>query len=102
MNRDEMIGLIGELDVHRLQKRIDQVGYGPIPVALGDLFAAGCYFFKKGKPDLGQKLCSTALQAYGLDTSIVHRILRYVEENAEEMADLLNPHIEVPGWLFDE
>ena len=56
MHNNEIKSIIGELDLHRLQKKLDGAGYGPVPVALGDLFACGCYFIQQGKTELGLKL----------------------------------------------
>jgi len=37
MNNEEITQIIGELDLYRLQKNLDRAGFGPIPVAIGDL-----------------------------------------------------------------
>lgn len=102
MANDEIKRIIGELDLYRIQRDLIQAGYGPIPVAIGDLFAAGCYFIKEGKRALGYKLCRTALSAYDVDIALMDRILEQIEGNEQEMAGLLNPHCEVPSWLFDD
>lgn len=100
MKPKEITRIIGELDLHRLHKSLDEAGYGPIPVVIGDLFATGCYFIKVGKGDLGRKLCYSALRAYGVDEPLVQRVLSHVEDHPEGMAALLNPHVEVPSLLF--
>ena len=102
MSNEEIERIIGELDLHRLQRQLAGIGYGPMPVAIGDLFACGCYFIHQGRKTLGDKLCRTALSAYRVDPSLIERILRQVEGKELELATLLNPHLELPGWLFDE
>jgi len=97
---EEIKRLVGELDLHRLQKIVTQKGYGPVPVALGDLFAAGCYFIKQGNKTLGEKFCYTALSAYNVDHGVIRRIIDHLEGSEQEMAVLLNPHVEVPHGLF--
>lgn len=87
--------------LYRIQRDLIQAGFGPVPVVIGDLFAVGCYFIKEGKRDLGYKLCRTALSAYNIDMDLMDRILNRIENNEQEMAHLLNPHCEVPGWLFN-
>jgi hypothetical protein len=102
VTNDEIKRIIGELDLYRLQKDLIQAGYGPVPVVIGDLFAVGCYFIHLGKKALGHKLCQTALAAYDIDRALMNRITKRVEDSEVEMANLLNPHCEVPGWLFDD
>jgi hypothetical protein len=102
ISNEEIKKIIGELDEYRLQKDLIQAGYGPVPVVIGDLFAVGCYFIHLGKKTLGHKLCQTALAAYDIDITLMNRIIERVESNEEEMANLLNPHCEIPGWLFDD
>lgn len=102
ISNDEIKKIIGELDLYRLQKDLIQAGYGPVPVVIGDLFAVGCYFIRLGKKNLGHKLCQTALAAYDIDMALIDRIIKRVEGGEEEMANLLNPHCEIPGWLFDD
>ncbi len=100
MINEEIKRLVGELDLHRLQKKMTQEGYGPVPVTIGDLFAAGCYFIKKGNRTVGEKFCYTALSAYGVDHAVIRRIVAHIEGSEQEMATLLNPHAEVPYELF--
>jgi len=100
MANDEIKRIIGELDLYRLQKELAQAGYGPVPVVIGDLFAVGCYFIQAGKRNLGRKLCQSALAAYEIDGALIERIMKRVEGDEQEMSNLLNPHCEVPGWLF--
>lgn len=100
VTNDEIKRIIGELDLYRLQKDLIQAGYGPVPVVIGDLFAVGCYFINLGKKNLGHKLCQTALAAYNIDIDLINRIVKRIEGDEEEMANLLNPHCEIPGWLF--
>ncbi|WP_366921791.1 hypothetical protein MFMK1_002207 [Metallumcola ferriviriculae] len=73
-----------------------------MPVAIGDLFACGCYFVQQGKRELGYKLCYTALSVYKIDSGLIERIINLIEGEEYEIAQLLNPHVEVPGWLFNE
>ncbi len=101
MKNDEIKQIIGELDLYRLQKKLVRAGFGPLPVAIGDLFACGCYFIWKGEKNLGHKLCRTALSAYEIDPILCERIISRIEGGEAEIALLLNPHMEVPGWLFD-
>lgn len=101
MHNDEIKKIVGELDLHRLQKKLDGAGYGPVPVALGDLFACGCYFIQQGKTELGFKLCRTALSVYGIEAGAIERIMSRIEGSEAEFSLLLNPHLEIPGWLFD-
>ena len=98
---EEIKRLVGEIDLYRLQKKMTQEGYGPVPVAIGDLFAAGCYFIKEGNKALGEKFCYTALSAYAIDHAVIRRIMAYIEGSEQEMATLLNPHVEVPHYLFE-
>lgn len=98
---DKIKKIIGGLDIHRLEKDLVQAGYGPVPVAIGDLFAVGCYFIHTGKGTLGRKLCYTALAAYDIDKALVERIIESIDRNEQEMANLLNPHCEIPAWLFE-
>lgn len=98
MSNEDIRKIIGELDLYRLQKKME--GYGPIPVTIGDLFACGCYFVLQGKKNLGYKLCRTALSAYEIAPDLIERILNHIEGDEQEIAQLLNPHVEVPGWLF--
>ncbi|MDD3927093.1 MAG: hypothetical protein PHT33_10610 [bacterium] len=100
MNRSEIRRIIGDLDIRRLRKPLEEAGFGPVPVVVGDLFATGCYFVKLGKKTLGHKLCYTALRAYSIEEDLIRRILSGVDEHPEEMTTLLNPHLEVPDWLF--
>ena len=101
VNNEEIKKIIGELDLHRLRKQLIKAGYGSLQVSIGDLFACGCYFIKQGKKELGQKLCRTALIAYQIDHSLISRILNIIEGEEYELSQLLNPHVEVPDWLFD-
>lgn len=98
--RDDIRSILGDLDLRRLQKTLQQEGFGPIPVAIGDLFAVGCYFVHEGRREVGFKLCRTALRAYDLEESLEQRILRSIEGDEKEMSGLLNPHVELPGRLF--
>ncbi|NSW92573.1 MAG: hypothetical protein HPY74_18280 [Firmicutes bacterium] len=102
ITNDEVKRIIGELDIHKLEKNLDQTEYGPVPVAIGDLFAVGCYFIHAGKEILGQKLCHTALAAYNIDRALVDKIIESIDDNEHEMANLLNPHCEIPSWLFED
>ena len=102
MNGEEIERIIGELDLYRLQRQLAGAGYGPVPVAIGDLFACGCYFISRGQKTLGDKICHTALSAYQIDPTLIQRILRRVEGKESEFAALLSPHVELPGWLFDD
>lgn len=101
MSKEEIKKIIGELDLHRLRKQLGKTEYGPLPVSIGDLFACGCYFIKQGKKELGQKLCRTALLAYEIDHILISRILNMIEGEEYELSQLLNPHVEVPDWLFN-
>ncbi len=97
---EEIKRIVGEIDLHRLQKKMTQEGYGPVPVTIGDLFAAGCYFIKTGHKTVGEKFCYTALSAYNIDHAVIRRIMAHIEGSEQEMATLLNPHVEVPHYLF--
>jgi hypothetical protein len=99
---DKIKKIIGELNIHRLEMDLVQAGYGPVPVAIGDLFAVGCYFIRKGKKTLGQKLCYTALVAYDIDKALVEKIMESIDSNEKDMANLLKPHCEIPAWLFED
>jgi hypothetical protein len=55
-----------------------------------------------GKKNRGHKLCHSALAAYDIDIALIDRIIEHVEGNEEEIAELLNPHCEIPGWLFND
>lgn len=101
MHHNEIKKIVGELDLHRVQKKLASAGYGPVPVALGDLFACGCYFIQQGKTELGFKLCRTALLAYGVESGAIERIMSRIEGSEAKFSLLLNPHLEIPGWLFD-
>ena len=101
MKKEGIKQIIGELDLYRLQKQLGEISYGPLPVAVGDLFACGCYFIQQGKRELGRKLCRTALSVYEIDPSLINRILDLIEGEEYEVAQLLNPHLEVPDWLFN-
>ena len=98
---EEIKRLVGEIDLFRLQKKMTREGYGPVPVALGDLFAAGCYFIKQGNKVVGEKFCYTALAAYEIDHAVIRRVVAHIEGAEQEMATLLNPHFEVPHYLFE-
>ncbi len=100
MKNKEIIQILGELDLYRFQKQLGETEYGPVPVAIGDLFACGCYFIQQGKRELGFKLCRTALSVYEIDSNLIERILNLIEGEEYEIAQLLNPHIEIPHWLF--
>ena len=100
MKKEEIKKILGDLDLHRFQKQLGKTEYGPLPVAIGDLFACGCYFIKQGKKVLGFKLCATALSAYDIESNLIQRILSLIEGEEYEIAELLNPHMEIPVWLF--
>ncbi len=100
MMDEEIKRLVGELDLYHLQKKMKQEGYGPVPVALGDLFAVGCYFIKHGNKTVGEKFCYTALSVFNIDHGVIRRIIDHIEGSEQEMATLLNPHVEVPQELF--
>jgi hypothetical protein len=101
MKNDELKQILGELDLYRFQKQLGEKEYGPVPVAIGDLFACGCYFIQQGKKELGFKLCRTALLVYEIDSTLIDRILKVIEGEEYEIAQLLNPHVEIPDWLFN-
>ncbi len=73
-----------------------------MPVVIGDLFAVGCHFISEGKKTLGEKLCYSALAAYDIESALIQRILKQIDGNEQEIATLLNPHCEIPGWLFSD
>ncbi len=100
MKNEDLKKIFGELDLYRFQKQLGEREYGPVPVAIGDLFACGCYFIQQRKRELGFKLCRTALSVYELDSNLIDRILKLIEGEEYEIAQLLNPHVEIPGWLF--
>lgn len=101
MNNEEIKQILGELDLHRFQKQLGETEYGPVPVAIGDLFACGSYFIQQGKRELGFKLCRTALSVYDIDSNLIDRILNLIEGEEYQIAQLLNPHVEIPYWLFE-
>ena len=101
MKNEEIKQILGELDLYRFQKQLGEMEYGPVPVAIGDLFACGCYFIQQGKRELGFKLCRTALSVYEIDSNLIDRIINLIEGEEYEISQLLNPHMEIPHWLFN-
>lgn len=99
MDGSDVTSIVGELDA---QEMLDNAGLGPTQVAIGDLFAVGCYFVQVGRKELGHKLCHTALSACYVEESVIHRVLSYIDDHDEELADFLRPHLEVPSMLFEE
>ena len=60
-----------------------------------------CSYSKGGDKSVGEKFCYTALSAYGIDHAVIRRIMAHIEGSEQEMATLLNPHVEVPYYLFE-
>ena len=68
--------------------------------ALGDLFAVGCYFVRKGQEALGRRLCRTALLAAGFNEHIMDLIDQNINGNEPALAGMLGAHDSVGERLF--
>ena len=88
----------------RLGVKLSEVGNIDIQVAIGDLFAVGCYLIKTARDArekrAGRKICKGALQTIGLKGIAVTKILSKVETDPSKYHELLKPHIECHN-LFD-